>query len=484
MLDKKRLTQIVNIGLELTTQKDKNKLLDMILEKAMEMTECDAGTLYLYKNDSLYFKLMKTLSMNINKGSHGEQIDLPPVPMNENHVCSYSAIHKELINIPDVYSSKRFDFSGPKKYDALTGYNTKSMIVIPMTDNEDQLMGVIQLINAKNNNGDVVAFTKDEEFILRSLSSLAAVSISNMLYVEEIKRQLYSFAEALATAIDERTPYNGSHTRKVTDYVAKLADYINKMYAMGISDEYFDCNRKEQLELAATLHDIGKMIVPLKVMNKATRLGDKIEKLKNRYKLIEAYIRIDYLEGRLSKEKYEQEINYLKESLEFICTNESAGFMSEENITKVKDIATHVYEFEGQKYPYLTPYEEKCMSIVKGTLTQEERTIMESHVVMTKKILEKVHFNASYSKVTKFASTHHELLDGSGYPDKLTKEDIELESRMLAVVDVYDALTATDRPYKKPMEKDKAFKILDSMVLEGKLDKKVVEWFKKAIEGK
>ena len=483
MLTNKELREIVDIGIALTTEKNKNRLLEMILKKAMDISNCDAGTLYLFAGDSLEFKIMKTLSQGVSKGENGEVIDLPPVPLKEENVCAYAAIHKELINIEDVYHSERFDFSGPKRYDAMTGYRTQSMIVIPMEDSENELVGVLQLMNAKNKEGNVVQFTSDDEFVLRSMASQAAVSISNMKYTEEIKVQLHSFVSAFATAVDERTPYNGSHTRKVAVYAIILADYINRMYASGKCEEYFDDNRKEQLQLAAALHDIGKMIVPLTVMNKATRLDGGVEKIEERFKLLKAYYEIDSLKGKISPEEYQAKVQYLNDSLLFIKEIDNAGFMPDEKIARVLEIAEKNYVTEdGDIIAYLTEEEKKCLCIRKGTLTGEERKIMESHALMTRKILDKVHFSKNYSNVKQFASTHHECLNGTGYPDHLTAEDLQLESRILAVVDVFDALTCTDRPYKKPMPKERAFAILHDMaVKEGKLEDRLVTWLEEAM---
>lgn len=484
MLTNKELREIIDIGITLTTEKNKNRLLGKILNTAMEISDCDAGTLYLYTGDSLEFKIMKTLSQKISNGENGEKIDLPPVPLQEENVCAYVAIHKELINIEDVYHSERFDFQGPKKYDAITGYRTKSMIVIPMADTEEELVGVLQLMNAMDKNGNIIPFTKDAEFVLRSMASQAAVSISNMKYMEEIKLQLHSFVSAFATAVDERTPYNGLHTRKVAAYAVILADYINKMYEQGKCEEYFDDNRKDQLHLAAALHDIGKMIVPLSVMNKATRLDEGFKKVQERFLLLKAYYEIDYLKGKISEEEFQEKIRYLDDVLSFIGDIDRVGFMSDENIARVKEIAAKYYVKEdGTKLPYLTEEEKECLSIRKGTLTQDERSIMESHVVMTRKILDKVHFSKNYSKVNLFASSHHECLNGTGYPDHLTAKDLEMEARILAVVDIFDALTCIDRPYKKPMPKEKAFAILHDMAeKEGKLDGRLVTWLEEAME--
>lgn len=484
MLSNKELREIVNIGIALTTEKNKNRLLEMILQKAMEISDCDAGTLYLYTEEGLEFKIMKTLSQGVSKGENGEKIDLPVVPLKEENVCAYSAIHNELVNIADVYYSERFDFSGPKRYDSVTGYRTQSMIVIPMADAEGELIGVLQLINAKDKDGEVIPFTSDAEFVLRSMSSQAAVCISNMKYIEEIKMQLNSFVSAFATAVDERTPYNGTHTRKVAVYAIILANYMNQMYEQGKCEEYFDDIRKEQLHLAAALHDIGKMVVPLSVMNKATRLDGGLLVIEERFKLLKAYYEIDLLKGKISKELFEEKLSFLNDSLNFIAEIDNAGFLSDEKIEKVAEITANEYiDEDGNRLAYLTEAEKECLSIPRGTLTPAEREIMESHVVMTHKILNKVHFSKNYSKVNLFASTHHEALNGNGYPKHLTAGELEIESRILAVVDVFDALTCADRPYKKPMSKEKAFAILHDMAnKEGKLDDRLVNWLEEALE--
>lgn len=483
MLTNQQLREIIDVGSALSAEKNKISLLGMIIDTAMKLSNCDAGTLYLYKDNLLHFVIMKTLSQNISKGEDGTPIELPPVAMSESNVCSYTAIHKELVNIQDVYHSDRFDFSGPRKYDAITGYHTQSMLVIPMENNQGELIGVLQLINAQDEKGVIIPFDAEAEFVLRSLGSQAAVAFTNLIYTEEIKKQMYSFVEAFATTIDARTPYNGSHTRMVTVYARLLANYINKLHEEGKCEEYFDENRMEQLQLAAALHDIGKMVIPLAVMNKATRLDRRLEKVEDRFQLLMAYYEIDGLKGRITQEEAEERIRFLQDGLEFIQSANGAGFLPDESLQRINEIAAGVYVKEdGETIPYLTEEERVCMNIRKGTLTNEERAKMEEHVVMTAKILDKVYFNSQYKNVAKFAASHHELLNGSGYPNHLTGESLELESRILAVVDVFDALTCTDRPYKVPMSKEKALSILQAMAEEGKLEQRLVIWLEEALE--
>lgn len=476
--------KILDIGIGLSTEKDRNHLLVSILERGMEITNCDASTLYLYEGNQLVFKIMKTLSMGISRGVKGEPIDdIPPVPMKEENVCAFTAIHREVVNIPDVYHSERFDFSGPKQYDALTGYLTKSQLVIPLENNENELIGVLQLINALDEKGNVIPFDEQYDIIIRSLGSMAAIELTNLSHVEELKAQMYSFVEALTTALDQRTPYNASHTRNVEKYVGILADYISEMYQEGKSTEYFDQDRKEKLQLAALLHDIGKMVIPLSVMNRATRLDADICKVDARFELLKSFYEVDMLRGRITGEEYEQQIAELDSELAFIHKVDGMGFLDDENYERVCRLAQKYHEKEdGTITKYLTEREVEYLSIRKGSLTPQDRKEMESHVVMTDKILSKVRFNKSFSMVPKWAAAHHELLDGSGYPKHLSKENLDLETRILTVADIYDALTATDRPYKKPIPKEKAIGILRNMAEEGKVDLQLVEWLSAALE--
>ncbi len=482
MLSNEKLQEVINIGILLTTEKDRNKLLNEILGKAMEISECDAGTLYLFNGEALEFKVMKTNSMGVDKGAKGESIDLPPVPLREENICAYSAIHRKLINIADVYESTEFDFTGPRRYDSMTGYRTGSMLVTPMTNMDDELVGVVQLMNAGGDNKSSIPFSEDMELMIAAIASQAGVAVSNMKYTDEIRHQMHAFVEAFTTAVDERTPYNATHTRKVADYSIRLAKVINKKCESENSLEYFDEKRLEQLELAAMLHDVGKMIVPLEVMNKPNRLGDKLENMLLRHEFIKVSLERDFLAGKLSEEEYRTRILEIEELDSFVMANNNAGFMPDEKLEYVASIAEKKYvDGYGGDVLYLTAYEKDCLSIRKGTLTDEEREAMQSHVVMTEKILDKVHFSNRYAKVKQYASEHHEMLDGSGYPKKLSGAELELEVRILAVCDIYDALTSKDRPYKEPIPKEKAFFILRDMAAHGQLEERLVDYLEEAV---
>ena len=481
-LQYKDFEKIINVGISLSTEKDRNRLLMAILENGMEITNCDASTLYLYEDGKLVFKFMKTLSKGINRGMDKPIDDLPPVPMKEENVCSYAAIHREVVNIPDVYASSRFDFSGPRQYDSLTGYRTQSQLVVPLENNENELIGVLQLINAMDEAQNVIAFDEQYELIIRSLGAMAAIELTNLSYVEALKTQIYSFVEALTTALEERTPYNAQHTRNVERYASMLADHINELHAEGKCEEFFEPGRKEQLMLAALIHDIGKMVIPLSIMNKATRLGQEIGRVDDRFALLHALYEVDMLRGRITQEEYEQTTAQLREDQAFIHEIDTMDYVNDATYEHIQELAKkqHVSE-DGTILPYLTEREVSCLSIRSGTLTMEERKEMENHVVMTSKILDKVEFFKGFSMVPKWVGAHHEYLDGSGYPNQLQGDELDFETRLLTVVDIYDALAATDRPYKKPIPREKAIEILMSMAEKNKVDRRLVEWLNEAL---
>ncbi len=470
---------LLKIGIALTSESDNDRLFEMILTEARKVTHADAGTLYLCDEEYLYFKIIQNNRLNIYQGGGGEVIDLPPVPMTESNVASYVAIHGEVVNIEDVYNSDRFDFTGPKKYDEITGYLTRSLLVIPLKKRDGEIIGVLQLINALDELGKITSFPKHIELVAESLASQAGIALSNMQYIEEIDLLFNSFVEVMTTTIDARSPYNVNHTRSVVQLSEGLAKYLNQLHVEGRFAEYFEDQRLHQLVIAAWLHDIGKIAVPSRVMDKPTRLGRKYEAVKARFDLIHALQRITHLEEGTEASVRAVEIADLDMAWELISyCNDPAHFVDDERCNQLTEISKLQYQdLQGEWQSYLTADELECLTIPRGTLTLSERKIMENHVVMTKVMLDKMHFNKKLQQVPLWAAAHHELLDGSGYPEGVAADQIPLEVRIMTIADIFDALTATDRPYKKPMPVDRALTILYSMAEEGKLDKELVTHF-------
>jgi HD-GYP domain-containing protein (c-di-GMP phosphodiesterase class II) len=479
------LEELLNIGIALSAEKNHTKLLERILREARRITNADAGTLYLCEQDCLVFKIIHNDTLGIYQGGQGEPVDLPPVPLDPANVSSWVALNKKSVNIPDVYAADNFDFSGPKRYDAITGYRTGSMLVVPLENYEGEVNGVLQLLNAKNEKGQTIPFAHEFEKIVFSLASQAAVSLTNMQYIQEIDNLFHSFVQVMATAIDARTPYNVNHTRNIARLAEKFAAYLDGLTSGPFSSEKFPENRTAQLVMAAWLHDIGKVAIPLSVMDKPSRLGERIEYVRQRLELAENSLIRSFLEkkvagvaGREQEEEHRQQLTRLSQARELIeKANHPATFVDKDLVRELSEL-THWEPLPGVRL--LTDEELKCLSIPKGTLTYEERKIMESHVAVAQRMLEKIRFNSRYKDVPAWALSHHELLDGTGYPQGLEAGEISLEARILTILDVYDALTATDRPYKKAMPLQIALNILERMAEEGKLDKQLVAAFKES----
>ncbi len=473
---------LLNIGIALSGEKDHNRLLEMIVTEARRVTGADAGTLYLCEGNHLVFKIIQNETLNIFQGGKGEQINLPPVPMKEENVASWVALHRQAVNFPDVYNAQGFDFSGPKNYDKLTGYRTGSMLVVPLCNHEDEIIGVLQLINARDEKGGYKAFAPHYEKVVTSLASQAAIALTNMQFMQDIENLFRSFVEVMATAIDARTPYNANHTRRVASLCQRITAMLNQVTEGYWGVQYFDEERIEQLVMAAWLHDVGKIAVPLTVMNKSTRLEERLELVLQRLDYIAANLQIQSLQARLRGDDYcdlDDELSKVEKARALILrVNDPATVVTPEIVQELIHIKEHVYQDRsGQSRPWLTPEEVEALSVARGTLTEEERRVMEDHVQFTNRMLAKIPFTRKYKDVPYWAGIHHEHLDGKGYPMGLQGDAIPPEGRILALLDIFDALTAADRPYKKGMSPEDALRIMNYMVRDGKLDGELLAHF-------
>lgn len=469
------MKRILDIGIKLTSEKSYSKLFELIMQEAMAITCCDAGTLYICRDNKLYFMIMRTNSQNFYKGGDGEPIDMPPVEMTEANVCSYSAIHKQIINVKDVYADEKFDWKGPKKYDSITGFHTQSMLVIPLVDHEGRVLGVLQLINALDENGTIIPFDVSYEYVIYSLASQASISLSNQILIKELQELMSSFVTAMTTAIDSRTPYNANHTRMVAQYCDEVAAYIHEAHLRKETEYDVSEENRKQLVMAAKLHDVGKMIIPLAVMNKASRVERELPVMRKHWDYLKAELRICMLEGKISAQEYEEKLAAAEQGIKTVEEADTAGFLNDTLYDKVQKLSELKFPIaDGGEETFITKEQQECLLVRKGTLTEKERSIIESHVEYTSVILKDIRFGNHYDKVALMAARHHEYLDGSGYPEHVSAEELSTEMRLLTIMDIYESLTSTDRPYKKTIPVEKALAILESMVGEGKLDKGLV----------
>lgn len=368
--------RILNIGIMLSSERNTEKLLDIILTEIRRITRADAGTIYLLYKDMLYFKIIQNETMHtfVVDGS-----EWAPVPLEPENVCAYSALKKKIVNIPDVYNSDEFDFTGPKRYDRVTGYRTKSMLVVPLINIEDEIIGVVQLINAQDENGEIVPFGEEYIPVVHSLASQSAITLANVQFLKEINDLFYSFVKVMTSAIDARSPYNTHHTCNLVTLLRKFLPFVNKMYKEGKTDQFFDADREEQICMAAWLHDVGKITTPVEIINKP------------------------------------------------------------------------------------------------GRLTPEERVIMNEHAIKTEEFLNNIKFSRQFKNVPQYAGMHHEFLDGTGYPHKLRGKEIPYEAQLLTVLDIFEAMTANDRPYKRALTIEESMGELRKMAEAGKLNADIVE---------
>lgn len=485
--NKEALNKMLDVILAFYSKKDYYDLLNVILTKMMELTNADGGTLYVVEDGKLHFKIMRTISLNIFQGAT-DKIDLPPVSLDKDNIrniSAYAAIKNEIVNIADVYKyrSADFNFDGPKNYDKITGYRTCSMLVFPLTtttEDGEEVIGVIQLINSiDEKTGKIRPFDNlacDQSF-LHALSNIAANALSNSQHAKEIKEMLNSFVRVTAKAIDERSPYSVNHTNNVAKNCNDFAEYLGSHFSKD-SEYHFNEARRERLVLAAFLHDIGKIITPLEIMDKPTRLYRQLEIIEYKFQIKRYQVELERLRGKISEQQYRDSVNGLENAICLIRETNTAGFLTDDKLALIKELSNITYvDDAGNTVPILTEANMDALTIRAGTLTGNERKTMQEHASATARLLEGMSFNKYNQNVPVWAKSHHEMLDGSGYPLGLSGDQVAVETRIISIMDIYDALTANDRPYKKAMPPEKALGILSTMAEEGKLHTELVKLF-------
>ena len=469
--------KLLEIGIALSSEKDSDSLLEHILTSAMDITGCDGGTLYIKDGARLDFRIMITRSKGFLCGGRHGPINLPPVPLTPANVCACAALDGRLINIPDAYGTSVDDFEGPRSYDAMTGYQTVSMLVVPMEDDRGEIIGVVQLINALDECGNVISFDPGYEEVIRALGSQAAICLTNMNYAHEVRELLESFARVMSTAIDARMPYNANHTRGMVRDAGRFLAWLDR-HERGWR---FTGAQKHEFLLAVWMHDIGKLAIPSDIMDKDTRLGNRLDGVLGRFRAIALLDRVALLENGISGAEYARRADVLREALSFVHTINRGGRLSDDDYEAVQALAARTYlDEQGRVQPWLTEDERVALSIREGTLTAEERAVMEGHVTMTARMLSEMKFTGDYAGTPVWAAGHHEMLDGSGYPQGLRGEEIPRETRLLTILDIFNALTACDRPYKPALPVNKALAILHDMADGGKLDGAILALFEES----
>jgi HD-GYP domain-containing protein (c-di-GMP phosphodiesterase class II) len=489
-----RIQELVKIGMALSAEKRLEYLLEMIVSEARRFTNADGGTLYIKNNqEQLEFKIIQNDSLKVRVGGTGENIVWSPVPLkdakgrdNHRNVSAYCALVGKAVNIADVYHAD-FDFGGTREFDANTGYRSKSMLLIPMRGHDNDVIGVLQLLNAMDpETGQVIGFDDYEIDDITSLASQAAIAITNVRLVRELELLLDAFLRVIAAAIDEKSPYTGGHVVNVAGLTLSIAEMVNKDKKGAFADVELSAEELDELKMAAWLHDIGKITTPEYVVDKSTKLEtifDRIELVRTRVEILKRDAEIATLKARLGEQEEEavseelpEEIRQFDGVLSFLEeVNVGGEFLSDEKIWDIRRMADRHYLANGKKSPLLNDDEVMNLSIRKGTLNDKERAIINNHVSITKRMLASLPFPRKYEKVPEIAAMHHEKLDCTGYPNGLCARDIPLQSRILAVADVFEALTAADRPYKQGKKLSESVRILSLMVKDNHLDEDVCD---------
>jgi len=499
-----RIEKLNAIGIALSTETDMPRLLEMLLAGAKLITRADGGTLYtIHDGNKLCFEIVRTTSLAINMGGTSDRpVQFKPISLfhrdgrpNNERVVAYAALNKKVVNLPDVYEddSTDFDFTGPRLFDERMNYRTKSMLAVPMIDHDGNTVGVIQLINKQDKTtGDVVAFDADDIHLVKSLASQATIALTNKRLINDLKALFDSFVKAIAMGIDEKSPYTGGHCRRVPVLTLALAEAASE--DNGVMKD-FNLDKKDHytLEVASWLHDCGKLVTPVHVVDKATKLEtihDRIHLIDTRFEVIKRDAEINRLNKLLNagvdspeadeiNTAYLREIKTLDEDRDFIrqC-NKGVESMAPELKERVKQIARRSWcNQDGETTTFFSEDELNNLLIQYGTLNSDERQIINDHIVVTNKMLQSMNFPEDMKQVPEYAGGHHERMDGKGYPNGLTREQMSVPARVMAIADVFEALTARDRPYKEAKKLSDSLAILGKMKMDKHIDPDLFDIF-------
>lgn len=465
-MDIKKLLEITSL---LVSKKNFNELIDEMLHLIREVVNADAGSVYLYDEDKdeLIFKYTQNDTINVAFNEFA-------IPVDENSIAGYCALKKEIFKIDDVYMlDEKYPFRFNKDFDKISGYRTKSMLLVPIFDAKNNLISVLQLINKKQTpfskrisdfESDVIAFNESDLEIIHSLSGIIGVALENSLLYESIENMFEGFIRASIQAVESRDPITKGHTERVYRITWKIAEEMDKDDTLFPDFKMSDVDWK-LLKYATLLHDFGKIGVREAVLMKPKKLyNDQFEKLLYKAKLYACL-------NNLTQSEYSDLIENISKSNEPSLLEDDLSEKIEKYYRlKFKDCY-------GEEYQLIDDAEFKQLSVKKGTLTDEERREIESHVLHTYEYLTKIPWTKELKDVPKIACLHHEKLDGTGYPFGLKSDEIHIFGKIMAIADIYDALTAKDRPYKKAVPIDIALKIIKEEADKGKLDKKITYFF-------
>ena len=501
-----RLEELNEIGISLSRERDTPRLLEAILVAAKKITSADGGTLYSVDLEEKIarFEILRTDSLGIAMGgTTGTEIPFYPVRLydasgapNNTMVVAYSVLHEETVNIADAYVAEGFDFSGTKSFDGKTGYRSQSFLTVPMKNHENDIIGVLQLINAKDrNSGAIVSFSEADQQLAESLASQAAVALTNRQLIDQLENLFESFIGLINAAIDDKSPYTGGHCQRVPDLTMMLAEAVNDTNEGPLAEFSMTDKDRYELKIAGLLHDCGKITTPVHVVDKSTKLEtifDRVVLLDTRFEVVRRDAEIAMLRSKLAapdnregewqqaERDYEGCLHRIEEDCAFLqFANIGSEKMSTEDQDRVRRIS-RAYRWRdvlGNDSDFLTDDEVSNLTIRSGTLTSEERQIINHHIDVTIQMLESLPWPNHLRNVPEYAGGHHERMDGKGYPRGLTRDQMSVQARVMAIADIFEALTARDRPYKKGKTLSESLRILGNFRLNGHIDPDLFDVF-------
>ncbi|NBY72145.1 MAG: GAF domain-containing protein [Betaproteobacteria bacterium] len=497
-----------SFGVLLSQESNLDRLLEILVETAMDLTQAQGGTVYLTEKDQTGLRLVfarnelidleKSGLLDIAKSSGVLLFKSADGLENHSNVSAHAALTRSTINIEDVYLTDRFNFSGTRTIDQKIGYRSQSMLVVPMVDHQGQLLGVLQLINAYSpSDGKILPFTSHHQSLAQSLASQASIAISNQRLIQELELIFESFIRMINQAIDEKSPYTGGHCARVPEIALRLAEACHQVKEGPLASFRMSDADRYEFKIAALLHDCGKVTTPVHVVDKSTKLEtifDRIHLLDTRFEVIRRDFQIEFLKQQLCAAQQGQPIDAHEEEARFLqkmeqiqsdqvflrqC-NKGSERMSDADRARIEQISKQylwVPNGEQASVAFLSENELENLNIVAGTLTSAERQIINHHIESTINMLEAIPWPNHLRNVTEYAGGHHERMDGKGYPKGLTGQQMSVQARILAIADIFEALTAADRPYKNPMKLSQSLSILKKMSQEGHIDPDLFDVF-------
>ena len=487
-----RLEQLNAVGAALSQERNINALLEKILRAAKGITGADGGTLYrLIDGENLQFEIVLNDSLGIALGgTTGNEISFYPIRLRDDNsqpnmsmVAAYAALTGDTVNIADAYTADGFDFSGTRNFDKKTGYRSTSFLTIPMRDHENEIIGVLQLLNRIDpQSGKVTEFSDADQRLAESLASQAAIALTNRNLILQLEQLFESFINVMNTAIDEKSPYTGGHCQRVPTLTMMLAEAVNETKAGPLKDFTMTDRDRYELKIAGLLHDCGKVTTPVHVVDKATKLEtifDRVHLVDTRFEVLKRDAEIAMLKGEISVDEHAARLRQYEDDRDLLRrTNVGGEFMRDDDIARVRKIAEYRWTgVDGNEAPFLSEDEVKNLTVRAGTLTQDEREVINYHIVATIKMLEALPWPKHLKNVPEYAGGHHERMDGKGYPRGLKREDMSVQARVMGIADIFEALTAPDRPYKKGKTLTESLEILGKFKLNGHVDPDLFDVF-------